>query len=222
MRNNLLVIIYFLLVSFAVTAQEEESTSVLSAGETMELISGHVIFLEIPVENDILQLNQLGNENQLTAIQQLDDVSDYILNATQQGNRNIGYVNQEGNNHESVLFQNGDLNNASLWSVGAKTQNIVKQDGDGNMVNSYIENFNLLNRVASSVQIGDKNRIDLQLWDTNSSNPLMGVEVIQNGSNNLAGLSLEHYDAPYLKIEQTGNSAPPVTITHTDFSFPLK
>jgi hypothetical protein len=213
MHNKIILCISFIFLVMFVQAQEPTKENV----ELSQITD--LGFLGI---NDVLQVNQIGNSNRITAIQQLSDNSSYILTAVQDGNSNTGYIKQDGNNHKSVLFQKGDANDASLWSIGSGTQNFVKQEGNGNQLQSYIENDNLASRIATSVQSGDNNKIDLQLIDINASNPITGVEVIQNGSNNFTELALDQFEAPYLKITQTGNSAPPVSVTHSAFSFPVK
>jgi hypothetical protein len=168
----------------------------------------------------MLQLQQIGNNNQITAIQQLNGNLQFILTANQEGTGNIGYINQLGNGHESLLVQNGNTNVANLWSVGSQTQNFVQQEGIGNLVNSYIENYNFQSRTTSSIQVGDGNKLNLQLPDNNSENSLIGIMVLQTGAGNSADLFLDHFEAPYLKVEQTGGAA--ISISHSAFNFPTK
>ncbi len=90
---------------------------------------------------------------------------------------------------------------------------------DCNQVNSFIENYNLT-RTATSIQVGDGNKLNLQLPDNNSENSLIGIMVLQTGAGNSADLYLDHFEAPYLKVEQTGGAA--ISITHSAFNFPTK
>lgn len=221
MQNKIILLFSLLLVGFFANAQdEEENPGTLTTGETEELLQVNIIDFGSPVINDILKLQQVGDGNKLIAIQQLNDNSTYIFSAKQSGDNNSGFINQNGNNHESLLFQNGNLNIANLWSVGANTQNFVQQEGNANLVNSYIENFNFPSKTATSIQVGDDNEINLALTDVGASNNLSGIMVLQTGSSNFAELFLDHYNAPYLKIEQTGGAK--ISIKHTDFSFPTK
>ncbi len=219
MRNKIILLFSLLLVVFFANAQdEEENTGILTTSETEELLQVNIIEFGSPVINDILQLQQVGDDNKLIAIQQLSDNTSYVFTAKQTGDGNIGYVNQTGNNHESLLFQNGNLNIANLWSVGANTQNFVQQEGNANLVNSFVENFNSPSKTVTSIQIGDDNEINLALIDEGAS--LSGIAVLQTGQSNFAELYLNHFDSPYLNVVQTGGAK--ISITHTDFSFPTK
>ncbi len=213
-------ILFLIVTSFSAFAQEEVPETVLTPRETVELIKGQVIDFGYSVINDMLQIQQIGDNNQITAIQQLNGNAQYILTANQSGTGNIGYINQSGDGHESLLIQNGSINTANLWSVGSQTQNFVQQEGIGNQVNSYIENYNFQSRTATSIQLGDGNKINLQLPDNKAENSLMGIAVLQTGGGNSADLYLDHFEAPYLKVEQTGGAA--ISITHSAFNFPTK
>ena len=201
-------------------AQEDVPETVLTPLETVELISGHVIDFSYLVLNDVLQIQQTGNNNHMTAIQQLSGNSPYILTAIQDGDGNIGYINQSGNGHETLLTQNGSGNIAYLWSLGSNTQNFVQQEGIGNQLNSYIENNDFDSRTANLIQLGDDNKINLQLPDINPVNALKGIAILQTGSGNYADLYLDHSSTPYFKVEQTGGAE--IRIMHSDFNFPTK
>jgi hypothetical protein len=131
----------------------------------------------------------------------------------------VGYTYQSGVNHELILNQNGNNNTANLWSFGSNTQNFVQQEGSNNFVNSYIENTSMDSRTATSIQIGDNNRINLQLPGT-YTNALKDILILQTGPGNSADLMLTHFDSPFLKVEQTGGAA--IQITHSAFNFPTK
>jgi hypothetical protein len=173
---------------------------------------------------DVLQINQLGDQNEMVAIQQLSDNQNYIFTANQEGIGNKGYINQTGFNHESILSQKnseGDLGNeANLWSVGGNTQNFVRQEGSENFVNSYVENTTGFIRRAISIQKGNENRINLALIEREENNNLMGMRLTQTGDANSANLVLENYDAPFIKVDQTGGAN--IEIMHSFFHFPDK
>ena len=208
-----------LITSFSTFAQEDVPEGVLTISETMELIGGHIIsFGSAP--NNVLQVEQIGNNNELTAIQQLTQSGSYIFQTLQKGNDNVGYTYQSGVNHELILNQNGNNNNANLWSFGLSTQNFVYQQGSDNSVNSYIENTSMEVRTATLVQIGDFNSINLQLPDINPVSGLTGISILQTGAGNSADLYLDHSSASYLSVEQTGGAV--VSIMHSDFNFPTK
>ncbi len=129
MKFALIFILLFSATSFNAFSQDDVEETILTPGETVELISGQIIDFGYSVINDMLQLQQIGNNNQITAIQQLNGNTQFILTANQEGTGNIGYINQSGNGHESSLVQNGNTNVANLWSVGSQTQNFVQQEG---------------------------------------------------------------------------------------------
>ena len=171
-----------------------------------------------------LQVNQTGNSNEMIAIQQLSDNQNYILTGNQEGTGNKGFINQTGFDHESILSQKNEEGNvgneANLWSVGSNTQNFVRQEGSQNVVNSYVENTTGFLRSAISIQQGNNNQIDLALLEREEINNIMGIQVTQTGDANSANLVLEDYNAPYIKVNQTGGAN--IEITHSDFYFPGK
>lgn len=212
-------VLFLAITSLGAFAQEDEPKTVLSKSETIELIGSHVISFGSD-EKEVLGVEQTGDNNQLTAIQQLTQPDNYVFQTAQTGDNNVGYTFQAGTNHELILNQNGNNNEANLWSYGLSTQNFVQQEGSNNFVNSYIENTSTDSRTATSMQIGDNNSINLQLPDTNPVNTLKGITILQTGTGNSAELMLNHFDSPYLKVEQTGGAT--VSITHSPFNFPTK
>lgn len=214
---------YFLLVlllafSLQVYSQDDPEEGTLTKGETVELINSNIIEPGFQGSNDVVQLNQAGNENTLVAVQQISGASTYVLTAYQTGDHNNGYVSQTGEGHETYLLQTGNFNHANMWSVGSKVLQTAKQEGDQNLINSYIENYSYSFRAAGIFQLGDHNRVQLQLSDHGTANSLSGIAIVQNGPGNSAELSLDHFEAPYLKVEQNGGAV--VAITHSDFYFP--
>lgn len=216
MKSTQIFIFFLVIISFSSFAQVYVLEGVLTTSETMELIGGHIISFG-SAQRDVLQIEQIGNNNQLTAIQQLTQSGSYVFQTLQKGDNNMGYTYQSGVGHELILNQNGNNNEANLQSIGSNTKNFVQQEGSYNFVNSFIENTSLESRTATSVQIGDKNSINLQLPDNNTNKSLM---VLQTGTGNSADLLLNQFDAPSLKVEQTGGAT--VLITQSDFNFPTK
>ena len=202
--------------TFSVFAQER--------GDALDWFLNNPVDYSFSGTPNVLRINQIGNGNEMVAIQQLSDNQNYILTARQQGVGNKGYINQTGFDHESVLSQKnseGNLGNeANLWSVGGNTKNFVRQEGSENFVNSYVENTTGFIRRAISIQQGDNNRIDLELLGSGEADNLMGVRVTQTGDANSANLDLENFNSPYIKVNQTGGAN--IEITHSDFYFPGK
>ena len=220
MQKRLILFFSLMLFVFLANAQREENTGTLTTGETFELIQRDFIEFDNPVLNDVVQLQQIGNKNELTAVQQLDDQATYILTAEQDGNKNIGYIDQTGSSHESLLLQKGNSNIANLWSRGSNTQNSVYQDGNNNLVDSYIENYGLTTKSATSYQEGNNNLINLDFLSGITNPTPNGLLIDQGGTGNMADVTIDNYNVPYLKIEQTGGAK--VIINNSDFNFPMK
>ena len=195
----------------------------LTEEEMLELVSNYLPQSEEIGNNNSSFIRQIGNESTITSIQEQEGNIYNQLIVDQYGWINKGYIKQTGTNHKSVLYQQNEIpdkgNEASLWSIGSNTQNIVYQVGRGNIVNSYIKNNTGFEQMATSVQTGDRNRIDLAMLDLETTNPV-GILVTQNGADNSANLILDHFEAPYLSIEQTGGAS--VIIQHSPFVFPTK
>lgn len=219
MKSVKIFILFLAVTAFNAFAQDDVREGVLTTSETVELIGGHIISFG-SLQKDILEVKQIGNNNQLTAIQQLTQTDNYVFQTVQTGDNNVGYTFQAGTGHELILKQNGNNNEANLWSFGSSAQNFVQQEGSNNFVNSYIENISMESRTATSIQIGDNNKINLQLTDTNPLNTLKGITILQTGPGNSADIMLNHFDSPSLKVEQTGGAA--IQITRSAFNFPTR
>lgn len=214
------IITIFITVWFVSAAfSQQQNITGLTTNYTEELIQDNVFQLGVVVLNDIMQINQIGNNNDITSIQQLNNRTPYISSSIQNGQFNQGYMNQSGPNHETQLSQDGNHNNASLWSVGANTKSFVQQTGNNNTINSYIENNFEPSRTASAIQFGDDNKANIAALAGETMN-LQGISLVQSGNGNMVELILDHFDAPYMKVEQTGGAT--ISITHSDFNFPTK
>ena len=100
MKSAQIIILFLALTTFNAFAQEDDTEGVLTASETMELIGGHIISFSSP-QKDVLQIEQIGNNNQLTAIQQLTQNGSYVFQTLQKGNDNVGYTYQYASAHAS-------------------------------------------------------------------------------------------------------------------------
>jgi hypothetical protein len=219
MKSAQMFILFLAVTAFNAFAQDDVPEGILTSTERLELIGGHIISFGSP-QKDVLQIEQIGNNNQITAIQQLTQTGSYVFQTLQNGNDNVGYTYQSGAGHELILNQNGNHNEANLRSLGSNTQNFVQQKGSDNFVNSFVENTSIVSLTATSVQIGDNNRINLQLPDINPVDALKEIYILQTGPGNSADVMLNYFDSPYLEVEQTGGSK--ISITHTQFNFPTK
>lgn len=220
MFYKLIMIFSLFFVVFSANGQKKENTGTFTSGETVELIQGDFIEFDNPVINDVVQIQQIGNKNDLKTIQQLNDQNTYILTTEQHGNNNTGYIDQRGSNHESLLIQNGNSNVANMWSLGINTQNRIYQDGNNNLVDSYIENNLPTTKSAISYQEGNNNLIYLNFLSGITNPTPIGLLIDQKGTANMADVTIDNYNIPYLKIEQTGGAK--VIINNSDFNYPIK
>ena len=220
MLHKLVMIFSLFFFVFAAYGQKKENTGTITSGETVELIQGDFIEFDIPVINDVVQIQQIGNKNDLKAIQQLDDQNTYILTTEQVGNKNIGFIEQRGSNHESLLIQRGNSNVANMWSVGINTQNRIYQDGNNNSVDSYMENYLSVMKSTTSYQEGNNNLIYLNFLSGKENSTPFGLLIGQEGTGNMADVMIDNYNVPYMKIEQTGGAK--VIIHNSDFNYPVK
>ena len=96
MQKRLILFLGLFLIVFSTIAQKEENSGRLSTGKTAELISRDIIEFDNPIMKDVVHLQQIGNQNELSILQQIDNRATYILTAEQIGNKNIGYIDQNG------------------------------------------------------------------------------------------------------------------------------
>ena len=221
MKNRLIIVFFAMLTGFITYAQEEEENlGKISMSETAELIQGDIINFDTPIKDNIVQLQQIGDNNKLNANQNLIQNTVYILTAEQTGNSNEGFIEQNGGAHESLLMQSGNSNVANLFSIGYDTKNGVFQIGNNNLANSSIENNSLTPKSIQSYQLGDHNQINLSLQAGTIDPTLGGLLIEQRGDNNMADVMIDNYNVPYMKIEQTGGAK--VIIHNSDFNYPVK
>jgi len=214
--KHLLTFLFFLTVfALASTAQ------VCSDENTWGLLDYDIMESGVLLNSNLTIIKQTGTQNNIVTIQQNPGVSANQILSNQHGARNVGYINQMGESHQTSLRQSGNRNEANLWSSGNLANTSVIQKGNGNFINSYIDNKVAQLHSASLVQHGRSNSIELALMGNSLSTDLdCTVSVVQTGNANMAELILDHFDAPYLKVEQTGGAV--ITITHSAFSFPMK
>jgi|GEM_PF-3076725 len=239
--KNITLLLLISLFSLALPAQEENtgpeyefynigSTFTFMNSSFLQEVQTVIMNNGMEAINDKLLIKQIGEANNMEVTQNLDFSSTYINASLQLGTGNSGYINQTGNNHQSILVQNNKNvlcssdaqlgNKANLWSEGANTQNMVLQVGNSNVVDQFVENYYATTRSVASVQIGNNNKIELAVLEREEQNNLLGVLVTQTGNANSAELVLEQSEAPYLKIDQMGGAD--IKITQSDFYFPMK
>lgn len=199
---------------------------VISDEEVIELLNGHVLQLDNLTNSNLSFIRQVGDENTAISIQeQQGSASNHVL-VNQNGTGNRGYIEQPGSGLETYLWQYNANNEANLWSVGENIHTSVKQDGEGNVINSYIENTGLVLRSAALLQEGNDNRIDLSLkGDGFGGNAAEQTVVInQNGNQHEVKAFMEPFSAP-LEINQTpgvNGEGMKIDVSTSTFSFPMK
>lgn len=199
---------------------------VISDEEVAELINGHVLQLDNINNSNISIIRQIGDENSAVSIQEQEGIIPNLVMMNQEGSGNEGYIEQTGTELKTYLWQY-DLNNeANLWSVGKNILTSVKQDGDGNIVNSYIENDGVILRSARLLQEGNQNRIDISLMGNGLGNNLVEQTAIINqyGNQHEVIALIEPFSAPF-EINQypgMGGEGMKVNISTSAFNFPMK
>ncbi len=220
MKRFQITILFFLTTLFL------QAQQVISSEELQDLLNSS----ELPVENPFITnsslVRQIDQANSFTAIQnQQGSLQNNIL-VNQNGISNSGYINQTGAGLETKLWQYKASNEANLWSEGENINVEVKQDGIGNSINSFIENYFLVSRSAYLLQQGNNNRIELALFGdaVPSVNNAQQVEISQTGNDNSVDAMLENTFAP-ISITQTpgvNGEGMQINISNSVFAFPMK
>ncbi len=220
MKRFQITILFFLTTLFL------QAQQVITSEELQDLLNSS----ELPVENPFITnsslVRQIDQANSFTAIQnQQGNLQNNIL-VNQNGTSNSGYINQTGAGLETKLWQYKASNEANLWSEGENINVEVKQDGIGNSINSFIENYFLVSRSAYLLQQGNNNRIELALFGdaVPSVNNAQQVEISQTGNDNSVDAMLENTFAP-ISITQTpgvNGEGMQINISNSVFAFPMK
>ena len=220
MKRFQITILFFLTTLFL------QAQQVITSEELQDLLNSS----ELPVENPFITnsslVRQIDQANSFTAIQnQQGSLQNNIL-VNQNGTSNSGYINQTGAGLETKLWQYKASNEANLWSEGENINVEVKQDGIGNSINSFIENYFLVSRSAYLLQQGNNNRIELALFGdaVPSVNNAQQVEISQTGNDNSVDAMLENTFAP-ISITQTpgvNGEGMQINISNSVFAFPMK
>ena len=192
---------------------------VVSDEEIIELVNGHVLQLDYLSSNNISFIRQVGEENNAIAIQEKDGLTSNVSMINQDGIGNTGYIEQTGSELKTYLWQYNITNEANLWSAGANIETSVKQDGERNVINSYIQNDGVNKRSAKFLQEGNQNKIDFSLL---GSHPMEQVAIInQYGNQHEVEAHMEPTSAPII-INQHGGEGMKVNVSTSTFNFPMK
>ncbi|NLO02655.1 MAG: hypothetical protein GX126_10110 [Bacteroidales bacterium] len=213
-------VLVFLGNLLAVTGQ------VITEQEMNELLNSRKIQIDNPIIQNQAIIRQVQDENKIITIQeQQGNASNHVF-INQDGTENLGYIGQSGSELETRLWQYNSNNEANLWLSGDYIQTSVKQQGDGNVINSYIENTGIVLRSASLLQEGNNNRIDLSLkgdgFGTNADGQTAVIS--QYGNQHEVMAIMEPFIYP-LEINQTpgiNGAGMKISISTSTFDFPMK
>lgn len=210
-----IAVIIFLSVSLSAFSQE-------SQGEREEeLVSNQIISPEVMLQSNSASVIQVGNRNNSSVFQQGQN----LVVLSQNGNNNIGYIEQSGGQNRAILTQLGNSNDAGLWTIGQNITLNTNQAGNNNTINAYIENDGIGARIAILNQLGNNNQIDVALLGNGfigSGNQTFEATQIGNGSS-LTAL-IDPFQSP-ISVTQTsgiGGAGMTLNISTTTFNFPMR
>ena len=220
------ITLLLLLITFAGMFPAITIGQVISEEEIIELINGQVLQLDNLPNSNLSFIRQIGAENTATSIQEKEGMVANLAIINQDGIRNTGYIEQTGSELKTYLGQYNLNNEANLWSVGGNIRTTVKQDGEGNIINSYIENDRLNLRTAMLLQEGNDNIIDLSLKGDGFGSSLAEQAVIINqfGNQHEVKALMNPFSSPF-EINQypgIGGEGMKVNISTSTFNFPMK
>lgn len=192
-----------------------------------ELINGHVCHVNELLFSNLSFIQQTGNENNAVSIQEQNGQLANFVDVKQLNQGNNAYIKQTGSGHGTFLIQNGIENEANLWSVGSLSITKVKQRGDGNIINSYIDNEKFLPKGALLIQSGNNNSIDFALLGNDgfwSDSWPRAAFVKQNGNDLGVTALFDSYNCPIYIEQQSGpdGGGMKIDVSTTDFYFPGK
>ena len=192
---------------------------VVSEEEVVELLNGHILQLDNQTNKNLSFVRQVGIKNSAVSIQEQGGIVSNLVMMNQDGIANAGYIEHSGSELTTHLWQYNIGNEANLWLVGKNILTSVKQDGERNVVNSYIENDGVNKRSATFLQEGNYNRIDFSL---RASHPMEQVAIInQYGNQHQVEAHMEPSSAP-VTIDQYGAEGMKVNVSTSAFNFPMK
>ncbi len=196
------------------------------AEEISDLINYHIIDINDQSTVNIAQLNQIGDNNAITVLQQYSGNVTNQISSVQLGDNNRAYINETGDGHTALLLQNGCNNEANLWSEGSLTFTKVQQIGNDNVVDSYIiNNKRSLSKAAILQQTGDNNRIDLALLGDGRWYKAWPITAYfkQTGNDLNVNAISDSYQYPVYIEQQAGTrGGMSVSVSTSAFSFPMK
>ncbi|UJP65721.1 hypothetical protein [Mongoliitalea daihaiensis] len=141
----------------------------MAISNNLDLINAEILSIEFSSQKNVAVIQQLGNSNKSEILQQNTGNGSNTAVILQSNELNIGFIQQVGTYLSSSLLQIGIGNVANISSSGQNITQTIQQTGNGNVVNTNIENFsNAIFNVALN-QVGSNNLIDIIFSGTNST-----------------------------------------------------
>ena len=222
MKNIRIALLFLFMLPFCgLTAQQ-----LISNGEIQDLLNSSKIDIENPLINNFALIRQINEANSFNGMQSQEGSMQNNILVNQSGVKNSSIVNQSGSGLETKLWQYKSGNEANLWSEGKDIIVEVKQDGNNNSINSFIENYFLVSRSAYLLQNGNNNRIELALFGDGIPLEIdaQQVQISQTGNDHSINAVLENTIVP-ISITQTpgmNGEGMQVNISNSEFAFPMK
>jgi len=219
MKIRTILLSLFVLACFGLNAQ-----NVISSEEMQDLLNSSEIQVDNPIISNFMLIRQIDQDNTIDVIQnQQGSVQNTIL-LNQNGADNTGYIQQSGSGLQTSLWQYKSSNEANLWSEGENVTQEVKQDGNDNTINSFIENYSLVSRSAYLLQQGNNNRIQLALFGDGipQSNDAQQVQITQTGNDHSVDAILENSFAPITITQTPGVNGEGMQLNISNSAWPVK
>lgn len=192
---------------------------VVTEEEVVELLNGHILQLDNQTNKNLSFIRQVGSKNSAISIQEQGGIISNLVMMNQDGIANAGYIEHSGSELTTHLWQYNIGNEANLWLIGKNISTSVKQNGEKNVVNSFIENDGVNKRLATFLQEGNQNKIDFSLI---GSHPIEQVAIInQYGNQHQVDAHMEPLSVPLI-INQQGAEGMKVNVSTSAFNFPMK
>ena len=213
-----LVLIMLIISGFitAIAQTSEEKTDVIPEDQILQ--TGNSMF------SPVATIQQQGIENNSIFIQTPQDPGFNEAIIQQSGIHNNGYIQQTGADLSSHLLQQGQNNEANLWSEGGHIDIDARQTGSDNVIYSYIKNPGIFEKQAILHQDGNNNRIELALFGNVMPTADQLVTIIQQGDDFEAKALMEsyNYSIGITQKEGPGGGDMKVDVSVSDFSFPMR
>jgi len=219
--NKFRITVLLLFTTLVLRAQQ-----VVSTDELQDLLNSASLQLENPDVRNFSLIRQIDQTNSISVIQNQQGSLQNTVLVNQDGQLNAGYIEQNGYSLQTQLWQFGSGNEASLWSEGNHINMEVKQDGNDNTINSFIENYVLVSRSAYLLQQGNNNRIELALFGdaVPTLSNAQELQISQTGNNHSLQANLENTFESFTVTQTAGinGEGMQVNISNSAFSFPMK